>query len=405
MKVLAFVLIISSFAVCAEAGLVAWYKFEVDANDSVGSNHGTMMNGAQIITNLQRGQVLSLDGENDYVFLSIPVITTREFTIAAWANHLDMAGGIERTNQIFNQRDDLTGDNRSCVTLVTEYPKMVPSSAATTIRSSSGTAQTLSFPKKEYGQWHHYACTLSLDYFIFYIDGMEVDRVENLQEGVYNISIDYVDIGRRRFNGITRSFFNGLIDDIRFYDNALSPEEVNQLYLDGMPIPVSVDIKPSDCPNPLNVKSRGVLPVAMLGSEDFDVNSIDLTSIRLAGVAPVRSRFEDVATPVSDLNDCACNTEGPDGFTDLVLKFRTPEIVAALVDSCGTISKGDVISLTLTATLSSDQPIVGSDCVVIVGKVPRELTAMRSDVNKDGIINYLDFAWIAEYWPEPAFVE
>jgi len=170
-------------------------------------------------------------------------------------------------------------------------------------------------------------------------------------------------------------------------------------------IPVSVDIKPSDCPNPLSVKSRGVLPVAILGTEDFDVSSIDLTSIRLAGVAPVRSSFEDVATPVSDLNDCACSTEEPDGFTDLVLKFRTPEIVAAIADSCGPISKGDEISLTLIGTLSSEQSITGSDCVVIIGKVPRELTAMRSDVNKDGIINYLDFAWIAEYWLEPAFVE
>ncbi len=50
MKGLAFFLIIGSFAVCAEAGLVAWYEFEGNADDSVGSNHGTMMDGAQIVT-------------------------------------------------------------------------------------------------------------------------------------------------------------------------------------------------------------------------------------------------------------------------------------------------------------------------------------------------------------------
>ncbi|MHC4736596.1 MAG: right-handed parallel beta-helix repeat-containing protein [Planctomycetota bacterium] len=84
----------------------------------------------------------------------------------------------------------------------------------------------------------------------------------------------------------------------------------------------AIDIKPGSCPNPLNVKSLGVLPVAVLGSEDFDVSSIDVASIRLAGVAPIRSSYEDVATPVSDSNECECSTEGPDGFPDLTLKFE-----------------------------------------------------------------------------------
>ena len=57
---------------------------------------------------------------------------------------------------------------------------------------------------------------------------------------------------------------------------------------------VIVDIKPGSCPNPLNVKSSGVLPVAILGTADFDVTTIDATSIRLAGVSPLRSSIEDV---------------------------------------------------------------------------------------------------------------
>ena len=36
---------------------------------------------------------------------------------------------------------------------------------------------------------------------------------------------------------------------------------------DGVPI----DIKPQSCPNPLNVNSKGVLPVAILGTDTFDV--------------------------------------------------------------------------------------------------------------------------------------
>lgn len=47
-----------------------------------------------------------------------------------------------------------------------------------------------------------------------------------------------------------------------------------------------IDIKPGSCPNPLNVKDKGALPVAVLRSKDFDVFNIDPASIRLEGVAP-----------------------------------------------------------------------------------------------------------------------
>ncbi len=86
---------------------------------------------------------------------------------------------------------------------------------------------------------------------------------------------------------------------------------------------VNIDIKPTSCPNPLNVKSKGVLPVAILGSEEFDVNEIDVLSIRLAGISAIRSSFEDVATPPEDVNECECSTEGSDGYLDLTLKFET----------------------------------------------------------------------------------
>ena len=46
-------------------------------------------------------------------------------------------------------------------------------------------------------------------------------------------------------------------------------------------INVAVDIKPGSCPNPLNIKSKGVLPVAILGTEDFDVKDIKVNSIRI----------------------------------------------------------------------------------------------------------------------------
>jgi len=168
------------------------------------------------------------------------------------------------------------------------------------------------------------------------------------------------------------------------------------------PLNVAVDIKPGGCPNPLNLASRGILPVAVLGTKDFDPLEIDLASIRLEGIAPIRSNLEDAATPVTDVNQCACNDAGPDGWVDLTLKFKTSDIAEMLIENIENITAGDSIELTLTGTLTEDTEIKGRDCIVIKGKVPDTLRAKKSDINEDGIVNLLDFAKFSQNWLQPA---
>lgn len=133
-------------------------------------------------------------------------------------------------------------------------------------------------------------------------------------------------------------------------------------------IEVAVDIKPQSCRNPLNVKSRGVLPVAILGTESFDVSQVDPATVRLEGVAPLRFEIADVATPFEPFlgkqDAFDCTEEGPDGFLDLTLKFNKQEVVLAL----GPVDDGDVIVATLTGELLDGTPIVGEDVVVILKK-------------------------------------
>ena len=126
---------------------------------------------------------------------------------------------------------------------------------------------------------------------------------------------------------------------------------------------VAFDIKPQSCPNPMVVKGRGVLTVAIVGSESFDVYDIDVSTLLLEGAAPIRSGYEDVATPV-DGDECECTTEAGDGFDDLTLKFNRADIVPGL----GAVHHGDVVVLTLTGELLDGTSIEGADCVVIVGK-------------------------------------
>jgi len=160
---------------------------------------------------------------------------------------------------------------------------------------------------------------------------------------------------------------------VTFYANeypeegAVIGEEAIRIHV--VPIPVPVDIKPTSCPNPLNVTSKGVLPVAILGTADLDVTTIDPATVRLEGVAPLRWSYEDVATPYEPflgkpLDPYACNEYGPDGYLDLVFHFDTQAVAAAL----GPVSDGDVLMLMLTGNFFDGRAIAGEDVVKIINK-------------------------------------
>ncbi len=136
---------------------------------------------------------------------------------------------------------------------------------------------------------------------------------------------------------------------------------------------IHVDIKPGSCSNPINVKSKGVLPVAVLGIEDFDVTTIDPSEILLSrdgieeGVSPLRWSYEDVATPFEGEPE-ACHERGGDGYMDLTLKFDVPELVGTLALNQ---LAGETILLQLTGILPDEYagtPIVGEDAIRLLDR-------------------------------------
>ncbi len=141
-------------------------------------------------------------------------------------------------------------------------------------------------------------------------------------------------------------------------------------------INIPLDIKPTSCPNPLNTNNQGVLPVAILGFNGFDVREINPNSLTLKRdgvdilVEPLWSSLEDVATPFGPLpdpvnQDCLdCNELDLDSYLDLTLKFDAQEILAAL----GSVNDGDCIVLTLNGFLGDGRTIVGEDVLRILEK-------------------------------------
>ncbi|MFP3902747.1 MAG: hypothetical protein ACLFWB_00765 [Armatimonadota bacterium] len=86
---------------------------------------------------------------------------------------------------------------------------------------------------------------------------------------------------------------------------------------------VIIDIKPSSNPNPINMKSPGVVPVAVLTTPTFDAYDVIPQSIKFAGASPIRWTYEDVgvspATPDGEPHP-------PDGDMDLLLFFNKQDL-------------------------------------------------------------------------------
>jgi CSLREA domain-containing protein len=180
-----------------------------------------------------------------------------------------------------------------------------------------------------------------------------------------------------------------------------------------VPPAAALDIKPGSCPNSFNRKSHGVLPVAVVGGEDFDVGMIDLASISLSradgtgtSVAPNQGPpgphpvFADVAAPF-DGDPCDCHDAGGDGHMDLSLHFRTDEVVEHL--ELDALPSGALVELSIDGTLLDGTSFVASDCVRLVppGTSPGML-AIRSSVpgtwvDVSPLDNTLDGGGFAEF--------
>lgn len=103
------------------------------------------------------------------------------------------------------------------------------------------------------------------------------------------------------------------------YDYYGDTSEINLWILSDTPInlqppvnEVAIDIKPGGNPNNINLKSRGVVPVAVLTTEDFDASTIDPDTVLFAGASPVRSMLCDV---------------DDDGNDDLLFHFKTQKLL------------------------------------------------------------------------------
>ncbi|MCU7800866.1 MAG: hypothetical protein KZQ70_12155 [gamma proteobacterium symbiont of Lucinoma myriamae] len=118
--------------------------------------------------------------------------------------------------------------------------------------------------------------------------------------------------------------------------------------LTALPLTTAIDIKPGSDKNCLNINGHGVIPVAILGSGDFDVTEIDLASLSFGGL---EVRVRGNKGPL-----CSLEYSNDDEYLDLVCHFEDDA-------TNWNVGNGDA---TLTGSLYDGVSFEGTDSICIV---------------------------------------
>ena len=208
-RFLASLVAVAIAAAPAQAQLIHHWDFSSNANDAVGGAVGALVGGASVT-----GGVLSLDGSSGRVdFGSHLVPTSGDYTVALFARAIGSQGGIA---ELISQGTSggpgfYIGSNGGTGLRVTDTWYYAV--------SSGGFGMDNNF--------HHYALTVSSlnATSLFYIDGAQVASLGGaLVTTTFGTNT--------RFGAQFDShgeYFHGELDDVRIYNNTLTPQQVAAL--------------------------------------------------------------------------------------------------------------------------------------------------------------------------------
>ena len=208
-----------------DANLQARYTFDGNANDVAPgtAQNGTLTGNATIVTDATRGQVLSLDGADDYIDLTshtTTFATLSQGTLSAWVK-LTATG----RQTIFDIGDGASNSN---------FVAFYVNNGQVGLQIKDGgvnVLQTVSTATINDGTWHHVAFSVDGSGNQLYIDGAAVARTFISGSAATTTFISALNsttvttIGAYD-NGVINGEFLGMLDEVCIYSRALSGSEV-----------------------------------------------------------------------------------------------------------------------------------------------------------------------------------
>ena len=194
------------------AGLVAWWPGEGNANDIVGGNNGTLMNGATFAPGVV-GQAFSFDGDGYVDAGNDPTFDlTNALTLVAWIR-TDGTEGHQTVVSYYSPYEIGFFDYKL------EFLPGFVGGASTVHREAPGGTVLVG------GAWYHVAVTWDGATITSYVNG-EPDRIASYNNSL-NAGSKGLNIGRAS-TGI--GYFKGLIDEVTIYNRALTTDEIKAVY-------------------------------------------------------------------------------------------------------------------------------------------------------------------------------
>jgi hypothetical protein len=235
-SLVSFVLVLGLLGTTATAdlteGLVGWWTFDegsgnIAADSSGNGNDGTLNGPVEWTADGKIGGALKFTGPYNYVQIqdSPSLDMTQEITIAAWINP-----SWTGNNRIL-QKSSGGGDNQYRLlkewgdNMVFHLPGLSPDRL-----------EFVGLPPL--GEWTHLAATYDGSSMKVYYNGVVVGEME--ASGQLGTSDGTLCIGTKHETAPAGDEFNGMLDDVRIYNRALSVSEIKQLGGDplaGSPAP------------------------------------------------------------------------------------------------------------------------------------------------------------------------
>ncbi|HSY41318.1 MAG TPA: LamG domain-containing protein [Polyangia bacterium] len=204
------------------SGLVSWWRAEGNGNDSAGHNNNGFLENVSFVPGPLGGQAFNFDGTTSDVVVqtstTLDVATgfglSLWIEVAAWPS----AGTVIVDKWVYGQEDKLISlhpDGHIGFLLYPTASQQVVSSTALTL-----------------GTWHHVAATYEGTTVRIYIDGVldaSAPAAGDVADSTGSLTFAHNAV-RGAQEPVNNGFFAGALDEVRWYNRALSAAEIAALH-------------------------------------------------------------------------------------------------------------------------------------------------------------------------------
>lgn len=197
--------------------LISWWKFDEDAEDEKDINPGLVQGGVSFTNDAERGEVASFDGIDDYIDVGngASLNITNAITIGAWVKPAGVSGG---NAELITKAEDYKGYS------------LYLGGGGDTIQLLLGNGAWNSGPAyswpEGYNVWYHIVGVWNGTQIRLYANGVDIGSPTSLT-GSISTTVNSLKMGKHYS---LASYFNGSIDDVMIFNQALNETSIKNIY-------------------------------------------------------------------------------------------------------------------------------------------------------------------------------